>query len=144
MTLNKLLKDIIQLYLKDDPKIMLEASWVLLNSTQKMNEKTIDMMLKNNIVRVFEIKIEQGNLTEENEDVIITFLEEFLKKSMKFKAHKLIKATYRKGKIMDFLKPLAAKKNESDNGLKAYGLIARYFKDIKEELSTIIISCANS
>jgi hypothetical protein len=46
MILSPLLKDVINLYLSDEPKIMLEASWIILNSTQKMTEKTVDLLLK--------------------------------------------------------------------------------------------------
>lgn len=116
---------------------MQEAGWILLNSTQKLTDKIVELMLKFDIIATFEKKIEIEKLTEKQEDVILTFLEEFLKKTMRFKMHKEIKQMYRDSTIMDFLKNLASKKQELENGTKAYDIITRYFKDIKEELVTI-------
>ena len=131
------------LYLYDDPKIMTEASWILLNSTQKVNERIIDLFEKHEILETFKKKIELENLTEQQEEVILTFLEEYLKKTMRFKAHKDIKLKYREGVIMEFLKRLSVKKYKCPNGLKAYNMIAKYFKDIKEELQTISMEDVN-
>ena len=93
----------------------------------------VDLILKSNVIDVFIKKIELGNLDENQEEVILTFLEEFLGKTMRFKQHKEIKEMYR-GKIMDYLIPLAISKKTNFNGVKAYDIIARYFKDIKEEV----------
>lgn len=116
---------------------MQEASWILLNSTQKLTDKIVELMLKFDIISIFEKKIEIEKPTEKQEDVILTFLEEFLKKTMRFKMHQEIKQMYRDSTIMEFLKQLACKKHELENGSKAYDIITRYFKDISEELVTL-------
>lgn len=36
---NGLLDSVLEMYLNDEPQIMLEASWVILNITQKLNDK---------------------------------------------------------------------------------------------------------
>mmetsp|Transcript_27172 Transcript_27172/g.24052 ORF Transcript_27172/g.24052 Transcript_27172/m.24052 type:complete len:124 (-) Transcript_27172:13-384(-) len=115
---------------------MLEASWVLLNCTQKVNEKTIDLLIKHDILEVFEQKIELENLTEQHEEVILTFVEEFLKKTMRFKAHQEIKLFLRSSNIMDFIKKHGLKKYESPNGLKSFNILAKYFKDIRDEIQS--------
>lgn len=140
MVLNKLLEHIVNMYLYDEPKIMTEASWVILNATQKMNEKTVDLMLKHDVLGCIEKKIELEELSEDQQDVILTFLEEFLKRTMRFKIHKDLKDMIRASKIMDFVKPLAYKRKENDLGMKAYDIIARYFKDVKEEMMISIAS----
>ena len=175
LVLKSLLKHVQRMYLHDEPKIKLEASWILLNSTQKINEKTVNLMLKYDVIGTFEQKIIDScsldlsqanvkpstqkkleieeNISEAEEDIVLTFLEEFLKKTMRFPVHKEIKQRYRESPLMLlfnklfipkrhnncgllhlFIKPLALKRREWDNGMKAYDLIARYFKDIKEEL----------
>jgi hypothetical protein len=84
-------------------------------------------------LKVFESKI-NSSLSDEQTNIVLIFLEEFLKKTMKFKIHKEIKQLFRDSPLMAFLKPLALKKKESELGAKAYDTIARYFKDIKEDL----------
>ena len=98
----------------------------------------VDLILKSDILNVIIKKIEIGNLDENQEEVILTFLEEFLGKTMRFKCHKDIKEMYR-GKIMEFLIPLAKAKKTNFNGVKAYDIIARYFKDIKEQITNEVV-----
>ena len=97
-------------------------------------KNNIDIILSNNIFEVFEKKIESEDLSEDQEDVILTFLEEFMKKTMRFKIHTKIKGLLRESKLIEFLKPLALLKGQTENGTKAYDIIARYYKDIKEEI----------
>ena len=53
---------------------------------------------------------------------------------MRFKIQKNIKALLKESKLIEFIKPLALLKGETENGTKAYDIMARYFKDIKEKL----------
>lgn len=79
-------------------------------------------------------KIESEELSEEQIEVILTFIAEYLKNSMKLKEHLEIKNKYRESKLIDFIKQLAFEKGQNENGTRAYDILARFFRDIKEEV----------